>query len=75
MHRYCTAPGTPDDNTCLMPVEFGLGDTNSGLEVIVGKKGIENSVSVGFEVGWLDGRLGSIASLGGRGLSWRSNFQ
>lgn len=56
---------TSIDNSCMecfdglklggivIVIILGLGHADGGIKVVVGEKWIENSVSVGLEVGWL----------------------
>ncbi|MHB8860907.1 MAG: hypothetical protein ACYC6N_00775 [Pirellulaceae bacterium] len=46
--------GTADDYIRLVPVEFGLCDADSSIEIVVGKSRVEDSVAVGLEVGRLE---------------------
>ena len=42
-----------NDDIGLMPVKLGLGDTDGGIEIVVGQGRIENLVAVIFKIGRL----------------------
>ena len=42
VHRHGTAPAGADDDIGLMPVEFGLGDADGGIEIVVGQGRIQD---------------------------------
>ena len=55
-----------------MLIEFGLGDANGGIEIVVGKLGIQNVVTTVLQVGRLEaawGRLPTVEEDGGQWVS------
>jgi len=52
-HRHCAATAGTDDDIRLVLVEFGLGEPDGGIEIVVGQVWIEDFVAVVFQVGRL----------------------
>ena len=51
VHRHSAATGTADDDIGMLLIEFGLGDADGFVEVVVRKSRVDDLVAVLFEVG------------------------